>query len=116
MNITDRIEQAPACQVINLNDTEKDIYNGSGWKLARFVDGEMVELFDPLNTEYQEDIQAMADDALKTATEWIAISDGEIWLAMCSCYQLCEPIKVSLTDTSAMARVARVFGEAIANA
>lgn len=112
MSISNRIEQAPACQVINLTEAEKNVYSGSGWKLARFVNGQLVGFFDPLETEYQEDHQAMANEALENATAWIANAEGEVWLVMCSCYQLCEPRRITLTDASAMARMARAFGEA----
>lgn len=115
MSVQSRIEQAPACEIIKLTDAEKDIYSGAGWKLARFVDGQLVGLFDPAEVGYREDVQAMADEALENATAWIANAEGEVWLVMCSCYQLCEPRRITLTDASALARMARVFGEALAN-
>ncbi len=111
MNVINRIEQAPACEVINLSDAEKDIYSGTGWKLARFVDGNLVGFFDPQDVEYQSNIQAMAEEAVDAAIAWLANSEGEVWLVMCSCYQLCEPSRITLTDASAMAKMARVFGE-----
>lgn len=111
MSISDRIEQATACEVINLSETEKNIYCGAGWKLARFVEGYLVGFFDPMETEYREDAQEMAKESLDNATAWLANADGEVWLVMCSCYQLCEPRRITLTDASAMARMARVFGE-----
>lgn len=83
MNIVDRIVQASACEVINLSDAEKVIYNGSGWKLARFVDNCLVKFFDPMEIEFLEDAQAMTNKALKKATVWIANADGEVWLVMC---------------------------------
>lgn len=111
MNIVDRIEQASACDVINLRDAEKRIYIGSGWKLARFIDNCLVEFFDPMKVEFLEDAQAMTNKALKSAIVWIANAEGEVWLVMCSCYQLCEPRRVVLTDSSALAHMARVFAE-----
>lgn len=111
MNIADRIEQAPACKVINLTEAEKDIYSGCGWKLARFVDGQLVGLFDPGKTELQEDAETQVEKELENATAWLANADGEVWLVMCSCYQLCEPRRITLTDASALAHMARVFGE-----
>lgn len=104
MNVIDRIEQAPACEVINLTEPEKDIYKGSGWKLAHFVNGQLVRLFDPAD-------MIDADEALEYAADWIAATDGEFWLVMCSGYQLCEPTHIALNDASAIARMARVFGE-----
>ncbi|MEW6314648.1 MAG: hypothetical protein AB1513_11515 [Pseudomonadota bacterium] len=113
MNVTSRIEQAQACEVINLTEAEKDIYSGSGWKLARFVNGQLAELFNPTDVEYKDDAQAMADEALDKSLAWIANAEGEVWLVMCSCCQLCEPRRITLTDASAMARLARAIGEAV---
>lgn len=115
MNVQDRIEKAPACEVINLTEAEKDIYNGAGWKLARFVDGALVGLFDPTEVEYREDVQAMADEALENATAWLANAEGEVWLVMCSSYQFCEPRRITLTDAAALAKLARVIGESLAD-
>lgn len=111
MKVIDRIEQATACEVINLTETEKNIYTGAGWKLARFVNGTLAGFFDPMKTEYREDVQAMADEAIENATAWLANAEGEVWLVMCSCYQLCEPRRITMTDASALARMARVFAE-----
>ena len=111
MSIQNRIEQASACEVINLTEVEKDLYTGSGWKLARFFNGELVGFFDPAETRYQADMQAMVDEAIEDATAWLANADGEVWLVMCSCYQLCEPRRVTLTDAGALAKMARVFSE-----
>lgn len=115
MSIAHRIEQAAACQVINLFESEKDLYNGAGWKLARFENGVLAGFFDPMNVPYQEDIEAMADDALEAAMAWLANASGEAWLVMCSCYQLCEPRRISLTDAAALAHMARVFCEQLAD-
>ena len=104
MNVIDRIESAPACEVINLTEAEKEIYKRAGWKFARFKEGSLVEFFD--HTEMTN-----IDDALAHAVDWIARGEGEFWLVMCSCYQLCEPGQVMLNDASAIARMARIFGE-----
>lgn len=111
MNVKDRIEQAPACEVINLTEAEKDLYTGAGWKLARFVDGTLAGFFDPMEVESRDDVQAMADEAIENATAWFANAEGDVWLVMCSCYQLCEPRRIALTDASGLARMARVFAE-----
>lgn len=114
MGIESRIEQAPACQVINLTEPEKDLYTGAGWKLARFENGVLASFFDPMEVAYQADVQAMADEALEAATTWLANATGEVWLVMCSCYQLCEPRRITMGDAAALARMARVFGEQFA--
>lgn len=104
MEVLNRIEQAAACQVINLTDAEKNIYNDSGWKLARFDNGILVGLFDPT-----EDIlmkatdQEAIDQAAEAAQAWLANAQGETWLVMCSCYQLCEPRRVALTGEHELA-------------
>lgn len=111
MNVLDRIEQAPACKVINLFESEKDLYTGAGWKLARFENGTLAAFFDPMDVEYKADQQAQADEALEAATAWLANARGEVWLVMCSCYQLCEPRRIAWGDAAALAHMARVFGE-----
>jgi hypothetical protein len=88
MSIADRIEQAPACEVINLSESEKDIYCGSGWKLARFENGVLTGFFNPKDTPYRSDVQAMATEAVNNAAAWLANPVGEVWLVFCSGYQL----------------------------
>ena len=39
-----RIERAPACNVINLTESEKLIYKGAGWQIAAFQNEELAEL------------------------------------------------------------------------
>jgi len=115
MSVTYRIEQAPACRVINLSEIEKDIYAGAGWKLARFESDTLVELFYPIDeVVYQDDIQALADEALTAATSWLEQAQGEVWLVMCSGYQLCDPIKIDPSNAAALAKLARVIGEELA--
>lgn len=109
--VADRIEQAPACAIINLDEEERGIYTGAGWKLARFVDGRLRGFFDPMNIPSEPDVQRMADAAVEAAITWLANAEGEVWLAMCSCGQLCEPRRVTFTDAAALARMARVFAE-----
>lgn len=116
MLIQSRIEQATACKVINLTEAEKDIYCGSGWKLAHFVNGRLLGFFDPLDTKCKDDIQEAANESLENATAWMANCAGEIWLVMCSCYQLCEPRRITLADASALAYMARIFGEVLREA
>ena len=111
MDIADRIERAPACDVINLAEAEKDVYRGSGWKLARFENGVLVEFFDPMETPYSEDVEAMANASIGAAVSWLSSAPGEVWLVMCSGYQLCQPQRVTLSDPSSLAAMARVFGE-----
>lgn len=112
MDVSTRIERSPQWGTyINLAETKKDVYTGSGWKLAQFIDGRLVSFFDPLSVMAQDSPQEMANDALAAAMVWLGNTDGEKWLVMCSCYQLCEPRRITLTDASGLAYMARVFGE-----
>lgn len=116
MAIKDRVEQAPACSVISLTEAEKDsgVYTGAGWKLARFQDGALVELFDPLeHAPYSDDPSESATDALGASIEWARQAEGEVWLVMCSCYQLCEPEPFSWLDARAVARLGRLIGDSL---
>lgn len=111
MKVDDRIEQAPACEVINLTDREKELYTGAGWKLARFEEGELRGFFNPGELPWRNDPQARADEACEAALAWLANAAGDVWLVMCSGYQLCEPRRVTMRDASALAHMARVLGE-----
>ena len=106
-----RITRAPACDVINLTEAEKDIYTGAGWKLANFANGRLVAFFDPSDTPYSVDTRIMVDNAIDAAMRWLAGVDGEVWLVLCSCYQLCEPREITPTDASALAHMSRMFGD-----
>jgi hypothetical protein len=111
MNIESRIKQYPACEAIDLAENEKDLYTGAGWKLARFENGLLAGFFDPGDLPYLVDPQAAADQAVEAATAWLANASGEVWLVMCSCYQLCEPRRIEWGDVGALAHMARVLGE-----
>lgn len=111
--VRNRIEPAPACDVINLSEAEKDLYTGSGWKLARFEHGVLKGFFDPARVPMRDSAEDALSEVLEAATAWIGNADGEVWLVMCSSYQLCDPIPVGLTDARGLARMARVFAEGI---
>lgn len=118
MEIRNRIEQAPACEVIRLTDQEKasGIYTGAGFKLARFENGQLAELFDPLyHAPCLPDINETANLALNAAIEWASQANGEIWLVMCSCYELCEPEPFDIRSASAIAKLGRIIGDALAD-
>jgi len=66
MSVQSRIKQTLACEVINLNEVEKDIYCGAGWKLARFDSEKLVEFFDPSECNYSS-----FDDLLADAISWL---------------------------------------------
>ena len=111
----DRIEQAPACAVIRLDEDEKNIYRGAGFMLARFVGGKLVELYDPGEVTYQSDQQAIATEAVGRAYAWINTTEGEHWMVECSCYELCEPRQLTITDPTAYASMANKVAERVIN-
>jgi carboxylesterase type B len=114
--VSDRIRQVEAREVIDLTKQEKEIYNWTGWHLARFVNGTLVELFELGSAAYQKSRQAMADAAFEAAMAWFNRHQGaeeEIWLVLCSCYELCNPEKISLADPESVARVGNIIGEII---
>ena len=114
MNVQNRIEQATACEVINLTETEKAVYGDAGWKLARFMEGKLVELFDPLNqVPAMDDINEEASAALAASVSWTEHAEGEVWQVMCSCGQLCEPELFSVLDAAAVAKLGRRIGESL---
>lgn len=113
--VESRIKNA-ACEYIDLDEAEKDTYRGAGWMLARFEAGALVELCDPLNMPSCDTAQQAADAALPAALDWLRSANGEVWLVLCSCYQLCEPRRITINDASALAYLARRIGQALREA
>lgn len=117
MEIRDRIEQAPACEVIRLTEQEKrsGIYTGAGWKLAKFDgNGRLAELFDPFDhMPYLPDVSESATIALGAAVDWAQGATGEIWLVMCSCHELCEPEPFDPMSAASIAKLGRRIGETV---
>lgn len=113
MDVAERIESAPAGQVIHLSAAEKTLCGESGWKLARFENAQLVGFFDPRDVQWQDEAQAMADETFEAATAWLAHASGDVWLVLCSTAQLCEPRRIRMNDAAAIAHMARVFGEQI---
>lgn len=113
--VSDRIDYTGACPFIDLTEAEMHLYRGAGWRLARFEDGILMGLFNPDDVAYQANTQAMTEEALDAATAWLANAVGEVWLVKCSCYQFCMPRRIAFDDPAAMAHLARIIGEAMAN-
>ena len=109
--VLDRIEQAPFCEVINLDDEEKKLYTGAGFRLARFVEGKLDALFDPMQVPMGDSIEEDAKEGTKQALEF-AKADGQYFEVMCSNYQLCEPVSFSLLKDEA--RLIRKISEQFA--
>jgi len=98
-----------------LTEAEKDIYSGAGRHLAMFKDGVLTELLDLSSVaEIADAPHAEANDILTKALAWMEerYSLGEIWLVMCSCYELCEPVPMIRFECEA--RLGRVIGDMVA--
>ena len=123
MSVKNRIKQYPACEAIDLTEDEKNagIYHGAGVAIAKFLAGELVGIYYLAHhTVWDEDKNKMANDALEAARGWLTAATAaageadEFWLVECSCYQLCEPRRITLTDAGALARMARMIGDELA--
>jgi len=117
-----RIEQAPACEVINLTTEEEDLYHGCGWAIAGFANGKLQDLRYlgkvVIEEEVTEGVGALSREevAMKFALKQLnqVIANGqEPWLVMCSCYQLCGPRPLALDDAGSIAALAKALGEEI---
>lgn len=116
--VFERVRRHGAISVIDLTDDELRLYSGAGWRIAAFQHGALVRLHNPAETEWQGTIQKTADIALTEALSvlqdcWKA--GQECWLVMCSTNQLCDVHVLANTDPTAMARLARVIGDDLAN-
>ena len=92
--------------VINLTENEKDIYHSSGLRIARFENGVLKELFNPstIETLSSDDAEQVFNKTRQTTLDWLRQAIGETWSVMCSCYELCDPHPLILTDESALDR------------
>ncbi|MCL2076660.1 MAG: hypothetical protein FWH15_09565 [Betaproteobacteria bacterium] len=94
--IVERIQQADVCEYIDLVGQEKDLYRGVGWRLARFENGILAEIYDIENVPMQENIEAMTAAAIANARAWLSERDAtQVYFVLCSCYQLCEPVAMT---------------------
>jgi hypothetical protein len=114
MRVADRIDEDGG-PVIRLSEAEKQIYASDGWKIARFEDSVLVEFFDPRSAPEQEDMAARKKEAVNDAFTWMASTDGEHWLVLCSGFLLRNPRLIALNDALALAQMARVFSETLDN-
>lgn len=111
MTVASRIKQGRACDYIDITDEEASHYTGAGWKLARFENGILQGFFDPGNLPYCPDRTHAANEAGQAALAWLAQAEGEIWIVMCSCYQMCNPRKIDRNNASDLAHMMRRWGE-----
>lgn len=65
------------------------------------------ELWDPLRMPSCDTAQQAADAAFPVALDWLRHARGEVWLVLCSCYQLCEPRRITIDDAASLAHLAR---------
>lgn len=100
-----RMKNGAACDYINLNDVEANLYSGAGWAIAH-VEGDQIVKFVYLNQLEYENEEAEAklaiDDALKR---------GDCWFGMCSSYQFCEPREMILDNPTLLAKIMRLSVE-----
>lgn len=115
MTVKDRIESTPSGHIIKLTESESKLYTGSGWKIARFIDGQLVELFDlslgdTLPENRQQGIQQLVNNAVK----WASNAEGELWSVICSCDELIGPEPFSPDDSENIAQLQyRLFDDDI---
>jgi len=104
--VKDRIESTPSGHVIKLTEAESKLYLGSGWKIARFVDGELVELFDLSGAELEPDARQHGVQAIVDATlNWAQSAEGELWSVVCSCDELVGPEPFSPNSSDDIAQL-----------
>lgn len=117
MEVKDRIKQGEYCLVIELNDTEKNVYSGCGWKIAAFSDDEGLVKLHGLDEyawrskeKFQDTVSRATNVAVDKAKEFT--SEGlDTWLVMCSGYELCEPSRIDPNDAASVAKMARIIGD-----
>lgn len=100
-----RIEKANGnilCDVITLTEGEKDLYHGSGYALAKFVDDYLQELV--YFTSFDDE-----DDAIDQCLNF-GFGQDNVYLVMCSCYELCDPHHFITDDASSLAKLKRLIG------
>ena len=95
----DRIKTA-ACDFIELDEAECEIYAGSGLALAVEVDGKLREL-----------VYAGAVDEDQWKSTLDRAFEERVWLVRCSTYTLCQPLRLVADDTTAFAKAMRLWGE-----
>ena len=96
-NFTDRIALA-ACEYISLNESERSLYNGSGWAIAKVQDSEIKELkyLNEINHDFETHIKSIS-------------ASKDFWFGMCSCHEFCEPRLIALDDAVGLAKILRLY-------
>ena len=111
-----RIEKAPTCNVINLTESEKEVYKGAGWQIAAFKNEKLSEIHSLDDYEYIA--KESFNETVKRATvhnvdklKQLEVAGFDCWLVMASSYQLCDPSRISSDDALCAAKIARRIGE-----
>ena len=99
----DRIQKS-ACDYVNFNEQEANLYRGSGWAIAHVSDGLIEELI------YLTDNGSLNEDDAKNEVKR-ALKKGEAYLGMCSSYQFCDPAPINTQHPTTAAKIMRLVGE-----
>ena len=92
--IENRIEKNEYCKYIDLTEKEKELYKSCGWHIARFVDGDLKELYSL--SDFPADFSE--GDIVMTVFNRTLRTEGEHWLVMCSDFSLCHPYKLNMDN------------------
>lgn len=75
---------------------------------ARFVDGQLVELHNPVaGISHNSNVDRMIAASLEVRLPWFATAEGEIWGVVCFRHKLCEPERITPGDPASVQYVAR---------
>ena len=115
MTVKDRIETTPSGHIIKLTEAESKLYTGTGWKIARFEDSQLVELFDLSVEKIPPELRQQGiRDLIKAAVQWAENAEGELWSVMCSCDELVGPEPFSPHNSDDIAQLQyRMFDDDI---
>jgi len=110
-----RMQEDERMTYIDLDQSEHDVYRGTGWALAQFDNDELVATHYLLGDYDLKDAEA-GDDEIQTATKAaVKFCKGRqnLWLGMMSSYQFCNPEPFKPGYTPHIARIARLIGESL---
>jgi hypothetical protein len=113
MVVLSRIEIGSTCAVIDLWEAERAIFSGAGWRLARFEDARLVELFDPSGLPFSDDMQDLTEAAACAASAWLASAAGETFLVLCCGSQLLMPRPIALGDPASLRYMSRLLASEV---
>lgn len=94
-----------------IKESERHLYPGAGFVVARFQNDNLVAVFDPMETIVTDDVEADAEQALNDAIAFAA-EPGDYFTAIAGSYQLHELRSFDPLDASDLARFLRMAAEA----